>query len=184
MKKHVIIAGASRAAKTTLSIELTKSGYEHYKMDSIVRGMCDIFDLDSHNWIDLSPKLAKFMDTIINENETDTVKDYEKYVLDIPYLFPKDVKLIDSKNVIIIFLGYAHITKEEMLLNMRKHDKDNYWCKNIPDDKLLEMIDNNIKFSKYLEKECNKLGIPYFDTSLYRSNTLREIKKYIEKLNK
>ena len=31
----------------------------------------DIFDLDRHNWMDLSPKLAKLMDTIIKENETD-----------------------------------------------------------------------------------------------------------------
>lgn len=184
MKKHVIIAGTCRSGKTTLAIELSKCGYTHYKMDSIVRGICNIFNLDSHDWRGLSPKLAKLMNTIIKENETDTVSDYEKYVLDIPYLFPKDVELIDAKNVIIIFMGYGYITKEEMLLNIREHDKNNYWCKNLSDDKLLEMIDNNIKFSKYLEKECNELGIPYFDTSVDRDKVLKEIKKYIEKMNK
>lgn len=55
--KHVIIAGASRAGKTSLSIELSKCGYTHYKMDSIVRAMCHIFNLDRHDWVGLSPNV-------------------------------------------------------------------------------------------------------------------------------
>ena len=30
---HIIIAGAARAGKTTLSVMLNKYGYTHYKMD-------------------------------------------------------------------------------------------------------------------------------------------------------
>lgn len=184
MKKHIIIAGASRAGKTTLSIELMKCGYTHYKMDSIIRGICEIFDINRHDWVNLSPKYAKLIDIIIKESDTDMVGEYEKYVFDIPQLFPKDIEFIDTENVIVIFLGYAHVTKEEVLLNIRSNDKDNYWSAQVDNSELLEKIENNIKFSQYLEKECERLNIPYFDTGVDRDNTLIKIKRYIKEKSK
>ena len=41
--KHVIIAGASRSGKTTLSLKLRERGFTHYKMDTIKRGLDNNF---------------------------------------------------------------------------------------------------------------------------------------------
>ncbi len=184
MKKHIIIAGTCRSGKTTLSIELRKLGYTHYKMDSIVRGICKIFNLNRHNWEKLSVIFAKLINIIIKESYTDMVGEYEKYVFDIPQLFPKDIKFIDTKNVIVIFLGYAHVTKEEVFKNIRRNDKVNYWSAKVSDNELLKRIDDNIKFSNYLEEECKRLNILYFDTGIDRDQTLKKIIKYIKKMNK
>ena len=179
MKKHVIIAGAARSGKTTLSLKLGQKGYTHYKMDSIKRGICDIFNLDQHNWKKLSPMIARLMNVMIKENETDTGYEFEKYVLDTPHLFPKDVHFIDTSSTIVIFLGYAYIDPNEQLLMMKKYDKDNYWTKEYSDEQLLGMIKANIEFSKYLEEECRKLNILYFDTSYHRDEVLCEIENLI-----
>lgn len=183
-KKHIIIAGTCRSGKTTLSLELAKLGYIHYKMDSIKRGICEIFNVNQHDWEKLSPKIAKLMSIIIKENFTDTVSDRELYVLDTCHLFPKDIDLLDLNTTIIAFLGYSNITVEERLEEMRKYDNDNYWSKNIPDEQLLKMISYNIKFSKYLEDQCKQLNIPYFDTSFNRDEVLNTAKEFILTNNK
>ena len=73
LNRHVIIAGTPRAGKTTICLELLKYGFVHYKMDSIKRGICEAFGYDQHDWDFLNEKIAKIINTIINENKTDTI---------------------------------------------------------------------------------------------------------------
>lgn len=182
--KHIIIAGTCRSGKTTLSLELAKLGYVHYKMDSIKRGICEIFNVNQHDWKKISPKIAQLMSIIIKENFTDTVTTKELYVLDTCHLFPKDINLLNLNTTIIIFLGYSNITVEDKLEEMHKYDKDNYWSRNIPDKQLIQMISYNIKFSKYLQDQCKQLNIPYFDTSFNRDEVLNSAKEFILTKNK
>lgn len=179
MKKHIIIAGAPRAGKTTLSLELIKLGYIHYKMDSIKRGIFKIFNIDNDDWEYSSQKMAELIDIMLNENITDTVKDKEFYILDTPHLQPKDVKLIKEKNILVIFLGYSQISPLEELKLIRKYDKENYWSSKVPDDEMLKLVEQNIKYSELIKDECKRLNIPYFDTSHDREKILEEAKKYI-----
>lgn len=183
MKKHIIIAGASRSGKTTLSLQLLKDGYVHYKMDSIKRGICGIFDLDQHNWKGFSPILAKLINTIIEENLSDTVANQETYIIDTCHLYPKDVNLINLDNVIVIYLGYGYISPIEQLALIRKYDLEHYWSRGLGDQELLGMIKRNIEFSKYLETECQKQGIPYYDTSYNRDDVLEKVRKEIPSNN-
>lgn len=179
MEKHIIIAGTCRSGKTTLSLELSKEGYTHYKMDSIKRGICSAFNINGNDWLNLSPKISFILNTIITENSTDTVYLKEKYVLDVSYLFPKDAISINRNNTLIIFLGYSKNTVEKQAELIRINDKDYYWSSKLSDNELIEMTKRNIEFSKYLESECIKYNIPYFDTSFDRDKQIKKIKKYI-----
>ena len=63
---HVIIAGAARSGKTTLSLMLNKYGYTHYKMDSIKRGICESYELKYDDWKDISPIMCRIINRVID----------------------------------------------------------------------------------------------------------------------
>ena len=178
---HIIIAGCARSGKTTLSLMLNKYGYVHYKMDSIKRGICEAYNLKYNDWDKVSVIMAKIINRMIKDQTTDTNYLKENYLFDIPFLYPKDIELIDTSNTLVIFLGYSKLSTLESFNNIREHDKDNYWTNNIDDEKLKSMCHENIEFSKYIEKECQKYNILYFDTSYNRENVLKEVLNYINK---
>ena len=176
---HVIIAGAARSGKTTLSLMLNEYGYTHYKMDSIKRGICESYFLKYDDWEDVSPIMCRIINRIIEDNKTDTNYMKEKYLFDTPFLYPKDIEMINTEDTKVVFLGYAHIDIENEMKLIREHDEENYWTNKISDEALRKETYDNIEFSKYLEDECNKLGIKYFDTSNNRNDVLKEVLDYI-----
>lgn len=179
--KHIIIAGAGRSGKTTISIDLRNKGYTHYKMDSIKRGLDNNFYPNKiTNWHIASPKISHLIKTIIEETNTDIIKNIEYYVIDTCHLYPKDIIKENINNTIIIFLGYPHITPEEKLAKIRTYDKENQWTNNISNDQLLKDIKQNIEYSKEIEKECQRLNIPFFDTGTNYQKTIEKIIKYLE----
>lgn len=178
LNKHVIVTGIPRAGKTTLSMELSKYGYIHYRMDAIKRSICEIFSLDGHNWNDMSRIMSRMIKTMIEENKTDIVDLNEYYVIDTCHLLPKDIKLI-PKDTIVVYLGYADISLEDKLKEIEKYDKDNYWTKTIDKESLRRMIKANIEYSKVIKEECLKYKIKYFDTSYNRDIVIKEIIDYI-----
>ena len=179
--KHIIIAGTVRSGKTTLALNLKNKGYTHYKMDSIKRGFFEALNISTKNWKVVSKLMIKVINRIIEDSYTDTIANQESIVFDTPYIYTKDIKKIKDKNVIIIFLGYSSITKEEVFNNIRKYDKENYWTNELLDNELLKRCEENIKFSKMLKKECKKNNILYFDTSHNRNKVLEYIEKLLEK---
>ena len=176
---HVIIAGAARAGKTTLSLMLNEHGFTHYKMDSIKRGICESFQLNYADWKDVSPIMCTIINRIIEDNKTDTNFLKEKYLFDTPFLSPKDIKTINLEDTKVVFLGYSQIGIDEMVNKIRENDLEYYWTNKISDEELVKETTENIEYSKYLEEECKKYGIKYYDTSKDRELVLKEILNYI-----
>ena len=119
---HVIIAGAARSGKTTLSLMLNKYGFTHYKMDSIKRGICESYSLKYDDWKDVSPIMCTIINRIIEDNKTDTNYLKEKYLFDSPFLSPKDIKMINTEDTYVLFLGYSQISVDEMVKRIREND--------------------------------------------------------------
>ncbi len=176
---HVIVAGTARSGKTTLAIMMNKHGFTHYKMDSIKRAVFDTLKLKSDGWEDVSPIMCNIINRIIKDNRTDTNYKVEKYLIDTPFLYPKDIEKIDTKDVLVIFIGYAHISVDEEIKLIRENDKEHYWTTKIDDETMRRWTIENIEYSKELERECKRLGFKYFDTSYDRENVLKEAEKYI-----
>ena len=181
---HIIVAGTARSGKTTLSLMLKELGYVHYKMDSIKRGICEAYNLHYDNWDLVSQVMAIIINRMIEDNKTDTNYLLEDYVFDIPFLYPKDISLIDTTDTLVIYLGYSSLTPLESFKKIREHDKDNYWTNNITDKKLMTWCYDNVEYSKYLEVECQKYNIKYFDTSYDRDNVLKDVLNYIQNKSK
>ena len=151
-------------------------------MDSIKRGICESYELKYDDWKDVSPIICNIINRIIEDNKTDTNFGYEKYLFDTPFLYPKDIEMMNTSDTIVIFIGYAYISVEDEINEIRLNDKEHYWTSKISDEELRRWTYDNIEFSKYLESECNRLGIKYYDTSKNRDQVLKEALDYI--LNK
>lgn len=172
---HLIVAGAARSGKTTLSLKLNEYGFTHYKMDSIKRGICEAYKLTYDDWEEVSPIMCTIINRIILDNKTDCNLGIEKYLFDTPFIYPKDISKIDLSDTKVIFLGYSHVTPEEELKNVRSREKENIWTTKISDEDLLKLIEEDIDFSKYIESECKRLGIAYYDMSYDREKMLNKI---------
>lgn len=176
---HIIIAGAARAGKTTLSLMLNNEGFTHYKMDSIKRGICEAYNLEYDSWDEVSTVMSIIINRIIEDNKTDTNFLKEKYLFDIPFIYPKDLSLINTEDTLVIFLGYAKASAAKHFLKIRNNDASNLWTSKLDDETLSKNVKENIEFSKKLERECKKYNIPYFDTSFNREEVLKEAKEFI-----
>lgn len=175
-KKHIILAGTSRAGKTTLSMELAKLQYTHYKMDPIKRALFgNMADGDGESWDEVSPKMAKIITQILEDNKSDTDYNKEHYVIDTCHLYPEDAKNIESEDTKVIFLGYAESNIDAKLEDIRKNDKDNYWTNKLSDAELKKLLKQNIEYSNKIKEDCEKYGITYYDTGVSREETLKKI---------
>ena len=118
---------------------------------------------------------------IIEDFKTDTPKEKEYIIFDVPYIYPKDISKIKDKDVLIIFFGYDSITGNELYENIRKYENNYDWTKKIEDHELRKKCHENVIFSKMLKKECEKYKILYFDTSKNRKEVLERVFNYIRK---
>lgn len=187
MKKHIIIAGASRSGKTTLATRLKDLGYIHYTMDSIKRGIYNgnFMEGKGSNWKEVSPKMTKLIERLIQDNKEDINYNVEFYVIDVGTIYPEDaVTLNKMDNVILMFLGYPDVDVSWKVHQMQKYDKAlNSWTKNLPEDQITGMVNFSVGFSKEVRKQCLENNIMFFDTGYNQKEVLDEIYKKIQLMN-
>ena len=168
MKKHIIIAGASRSGKTTLATRLKDLGYIHYTMDSIKRGIYNgnFMEGKGSNWKEVSPKMTKLIERLIQDNKEDINYNVEFYVIDVGTIYPEDaVTLNKMDNVILMFLGYPDVDVSWKVHQMQKYDKAlNSWTKNLPEDQITGMVNFSVGFSREVRKQCLENNIMFFDS--------------------
>ena len=187
MKKHIIIAGASRSGKTTLATRLKDLGYIHYTMDSIKRGIYNgnFMEGKGSNWKEVSPKMTKLIERLIQDNKEDINYNVEFYVIDVGTIYPEDaVRLNKMDNVILMFLGYPDVDVSWKVHQMQKYDKAlNSWTKNLPEDQITGMVNFSVGFSREVRKQCLENNIMFFDTGYNQKEVLDEIYKKIQLMN-
>ena len=179
INKHVIIAGASRCGKTTLSLRLSKLGFVHYKMDSIKRGIDNNFwDHYHDDWKVVSPHMCHLIKMIIEENQLDIVRDKEYYCIDTCHIYPNDIAECNLKNTIIIFLGYTDLNIDEKIRDIRKYD-DKTWSDKLTDEEFKPYLEEGIKYSREAKEMCCKYNIKYFDVSKNFNKVIEEAYQFI-----
>jgi hypothetical protein len=168
--KSIIIAGASRCGKTTLTRKL-QSG----------KGFTPIFtDLLVHSFRTHFPELgilhggqhrkttsSKFLPFLQSYMDGHAEWQGAPFVVDTTYLLPQQV--IDHelhKKYTVLFVGSSNISPEEKLKNIRQNPNTPIeWTQKLDDNELLDVVLDVINFSKFLEQECNKLNLTFVDTS-------------------
>ena len=178
--KHIIIAGAPRSGKTTISRELTAfSGCVHYRLDSIKRAVFDIFCPGKKDWHFASQMTVKIIEKLVDDNNLESTRK-EYFIFDTPHLYPEDVIKLDLHEFIIVFIGYTSIDTDKKVDSIIKYDAQTCWTQQLSREKLKSLVEGNIAFSKEIKSQCEKYGIPYFDVSENHIQVLDEVKNYVK----
>ena len=179
--KHIIIAGAPRSGKTTISRELISfTGCVHYRLDSIKRAVFDILSLNKKDWWFASRMTAQIIDKLVDDNEQESVRK-EFFIFDTPHLYPREVaENLDLEKFVVVFLGYTDVNIEEKVGSILKYDAKTCWTHKLSIQELTSLVKGNVRFSKEIKEQCEKYGIPYFDVSKDPLYVLNEVKRYIK----
>lgn len=165
-----LIGGAARSGKTILARRLlNKKSIPYFCIDYFVssmdRGMPEI-DISHDDPVKecaykLWPRLEPMLRNII-EVEPD-------YIVEGDRLLPEFVGKTSSdypNQVVSCFLGYPAISLDQKKQEIEKNTNTvNNWTEHLSDSDLLKLIGETIEYSKFLQDECRKFNIPYFDVS-------------------
>ena len=183
MKNNIIIAGVPRAGKSTISHLLAKQyGYQHVSMDSIIAGFEECFPetgvntyagLSSMDTLRLiSGKMAPFVRAMLDSGEYDEFE--PGMVLDMYQLLPEDyMKHIHGANCEIAWLLTFDVTTEARFAIQKRYDTPKDYTYYRSDEELQEGAAYIVEQSILMKEQCQKHGLPYFETARDRERTFR-----------
>ena len=183
MKNHIIIAGVPRAGKSTVSRLLSKQyGYQHISMDSIIAGFEKCFPetgvstyqgLSSMDTLRvISGKMAPFVRAMIDSGN------YDKFepgmVLDMYQLLPEDYdRHVRGANCGIAYFVTSNVTPEERFMIQKKYDTEKDYTFYKSDEELREGAEYIVEQSVLMREQCEKYGLPYYETAHDRDQVIR-----------
>ncbi len=78
------------------------------------------------------------------------------------------------------FVGYVDIKPEQKLAEIRRHSGGpNDWLNEHTDEEVMDLVEESIRFSRYLSEECDRLGFRYFDCSTDFEGTVDAVVSYL-----
>jgi hypothetical protein len=165
-----IIAGPSSSGKSSTRSYITKvfgiSGIDSDTLRTMTQSLRPDIDVGhtqdvKTNYINMRATIDAFL--------------YARSFFEEDYLLEGDaVNLEDIKkyakiyNVKCIVLGYPNDTIEERLQVFRQA-KDSHWSHKLDIQTLTAKVIDNIEYSKYLEKEAQRLGLPFLEVTSHTS---------------
>jgi hypothetical protein len=163
------IGGAARCGKGILSRRLlTELHLPYLSLDALkmglTRGMPELgFDPDAGGL-----QVAERLWPLVREMSRNLFAEPSGYVLE-GELLPRNVAALRETyptQVSACFLGYTSIAPEQKLVDIRTHSgHPNDWPQEYTDTALLAIIQREIVFSQYLQEECARCQVDYFDLS-------------------
>ena len=189
MKNNIIIAGVPRAGKSTMSHIISKNfGYQHVSMDSINAGFERVFpELGINTYADMSSldilynisgKVAPFIRAMMDSGE------YDEFdcgmVLDIYQLLPEDyMNYLSDANCEIFYFITSDVTPEERFLIQKTYDTQKDYTFYKSDEELREGCEYIVEQSKLMKKQCQKYGLPYYETAKNREIVFEQFVKFL-----
>jgi len=178
-----IIGGAARSGKTLLARKaVAEKKIPYFPLDaflfSIIRGVPQLGIKYENSFIDRSTKSWPIYRHLFNS----FLNEENDFILEGDSILPSQVHELQtgSKLIKCCFVGYTKLTTNEKLTFIRIHHQGKAdWTRNLSDEQMLLEIDKIIEFSKYLQIECQKYDIKYFDISEDFEGVHQEIFGYL-----
>jgi 2-phosphoglycerate kinase len=164
------VSGASRSGKTHIARKILADRQIPYlSLDWLMMGFNDgIPDYGIHHLLwpdDVARRMRPFLQGMIDCMLVDGMD----YVIEGEAMLPQlAADLIEQRPdaVKAAFLGYTEIDVENKVALVKKYGgSENDWLTDESDEYIRNHIGNMIAYSKMIKKECEKHGLPYFDTS-------------------
>lgn len=190
MKNNIIIAGVPRAGKSTISQLLSKRfGFQHISMDTIIAGFekcfpetgvntyCGLSSLDTLKLI--SGKMAPFVRAMIDSKKYDLSE--PGMVFDMYQLLPQDYeKYLRGANCEIFYFITSDVTPVERFEIQKKYDSPKDYSFYKSDEELLEGAEYIVEQSLIIKEECQKFGLPFYETARRREKLFDDFLQMIE----
>ena len=179
-----IVGGAARTGKSIISRKfMADMGIPYFSLDILKMGLANGYPESRINPEDPEFRNAGKMWPILRSMLKNMIEEGTEYIVEGYTILPEQVSVIQSlyfQEIKTCFVGYNRIHPEEKLALMRSNsDFPNNWLTDYSDQYMLEFIRRTIKYSSFLEKECIKYGIPYFDQSEDFIITQKRILEYL-----
>lgn len=187
--QHLIIAGVPRSGKSTLSRRVARAmGWQHICMDAVIAGFEQCFPetgVDTGVSINrgkssldilhiISRKMGPFLRAMTSVEEYD--QQNGPMVIDMYQLLPEDyVKYLDPKICRIIYLLTGDVTPEERFVIQKQFDTPEDYTYSLPDDERMEGCRELVEQSRLIRAQCERLGLPCFETAHDREQVLADI---------
>ena len=196
--KNIIIAGPSRAGKSTLAKKINEElNYFVINLDKLVATFQGAYpQLDIRlNWNrekttdNLAPFLGHFLGMFSSVDgrgllpySHGAVKG-NRFVLEGGYLnFDKILPILKTygieelkDNFLLIGLVQNKKTVDEFVSDFKKYDTEDDWTYNFSDADLREVSEDAISFSRSMSDHLGKYGFTIYDTSMEREQVLDQI---------
>lgn len=161
-----IVAGASTAGKSAFSHELVKKFHVmNIPIDPIIEGFEDVFPQlgithnapTHHDHVAVCQKFLPFVSRVIRGLDVDN------FVIE-GFRLPIESLHKEFPELQFFVFGYPNATPEDRLAKCRRYDTTN-WTNEMTDEELLKTFAFLIEESKREHELCQRLGIPFFDTT-------------------
>jgi hypothetical protein len=197
--KNIIIAGPSRAGKSTLARKINEElGYFVISLDKLVatfNGAYPKLDIRlAWNRKKTTENIAPFLGHFLGMNTSERGTAYElnlhshaipgnKFVLEGGYFdFDKIAHVLRTygiknlkDNFILIGLAQNNKTLDEFVSDFKKYDTPDDWTYVFDDDGLKEISQDAISFSRSMTEHLIKHGFTIYDTSTNRNQVMDKI---------
>lgn len=178
MKKILILAGASRTGKTSVSANLYKNhNFNVLKVDAIINAINSVSSNKINKDEQQSDNVKNIIESLIKNVWVDTnYRDY-KYVIETCSLLPEKAKQLQEKfnNISIIYLVDSS-TKENLLSKIVMNQKNYDWTSKLSMLELENVCEDLNNISKIYTTSCKQYNINYIDV---KNLTINEIEKNI-----
>jgi len=164
-----ILGGASRSGKTLLSRRCVREKQiPYFPLDGLFGALVNGSKEFDVKYADSLMERPVKMWPLTKELLKFFLSEEREYLVEGDTVLPSQINefIAEGKDIKCCFLGYTQLTKDQKLAMVRQyHQGEKDWTKDISDEEMLRLIEEMIQFSKYLEQECMKYGIKYFDVS-------------------
>lgn len=196
--KNIIIAGSSRAGKSTLARKINNElNYFVIGVDKLVAIFGEAYpqlniklNWDRKKTTDnIAPFLGHFLG-MFSSSDGRGLLSYShgaltgnRFVLEGGYFnFDEIMPILNAygikelkENFLLIGLVQNQKTVDEFVNDFKKYDTPDDWTYGFSDDDLTEIAENEILFSQYMTKHLLKYEFTIYDTSIEREHVLNQI---------
>jgi adenylate kinase family enzyme len=179
----IIIAGHSRSGKSTIAKRIAAEMQMNYiPFDSLISTLENLYPEVGIQHLDdnqvFSKKLAGFVDEFITHISYEEID----VVIDLYQLFPEDYEAMKNKQETeILYVGSPHVNSEEKLVDLRRFEREKDWTRDVSDDEMMKILEGFLGEGVQMAQQCEKLGIPFIDTSHRFEEAIEESVEFLRK---
>ena len=127
----------------------------------------------------ISSKMAPFVRAMLDSGQYDAFS--PGMVLDMYQLLPEDYdKYIRGANCEIVYFITSDVTPEERFLIQKKYDTEKDYTFYKSDEELREGAEYIVEQSILMKEQCEKYGLPYYETAREREEAFRHFLRDFE----